>query len=135
MKIVLAIILSVIVIKTTNACDCYTDSLHIAIDRSEEIFLGEVVKIIDDPESCWKKDDCLSVFVTIQIDQNFKGEKKGIVIHTMKSTASCGYPFNLGEKYLVYADKTETGYSTRLCSRTIESNNERALSDLKELKK
>lgn len=42
-----------------------------------------------------------------------------VTVQTDTSTAACGYPFEVGETYLVYANRVSAGrYSASLCSRT-----------------
>jgi hypothetical protein len=51
-----------------------------------------------------------------------------VTVYTASSSASCGYPFNQGQEYLIYAYRTDgsaqpfdypaNGFSTLLCTRT-----------------
>jgi hypothetical protein len=53
------------------------------------------------------------------IEKLLKGEiKDSIIIETGFGGGDCGYQFQEGVEYLVYAYKKERGYSTSICSRT-----------------
>jgi hypothetical protein len=48
-----------------------------------------------------------------------KGEvRRTVDVYTGLGGGDCGYSFELGQEYLVYAYATRTGLSTNICSRT-----------------
>ncbi len=60
------------------------------------------------------------VRVTFDVDQVWKGPVRAqLVAWTTGGGASCGYVFDVGEEYLVYADGTEDELKVYLCSRTM----------------
>ena len=104
---------------TVLACDCrIAPGVNKAVYETESIFVGKVVSVTDDPESCYLG-DCLGVYVQIEVQACLKGiNSSNVTLYTMKQTASCGFPFEMGEGYLIYADSNGRELSVSLCSRT-----------------
>lgn len=83
-----------------------------ALGQSDAVFVGTVVEI--QTESRWRKT------ISFEIESIWKGKLQSrIMITTGSGNADCGFPFELGEIYLVYASKgSETVPSTNICTRT-----------------
>jgi hypothetical protein len=62
---------------------------------------------------------------TFEIEEAFKGIKgESVKIHTDAGGGSCGYPFEVGKEYLVYAyGASEDSLGTGMCSRTSPASN------------
>lgn len=94
-------------------CDC-VDPNSIPIDetikKSTAIFIGEVLSI--EAEATYLK-------IKFDVLASYKGinERAYIIVRTAKNQAACGFPFRVGEKYLVFT-YGEDGFYTGLCSRT-----------------
>lgn len=59
------------------------------------------------------------LLVTLRVERTFEGpESAQLVVVTSDNTAACGYPFEQGERYLVYATRYEGAFHTGLCTRT-----------------
>jgi hypothetical protein len=65
------------------------------------------------------------VSVTLEVTTTWKGiAEKNVVVHTASDSAACGFNFEVGESYLVYAYRTgEEGakdrtLATNICTRT-----------------
>jgi hypothetical protein len=59
------------------------------------------------------------VLVTFDVSQVWKGpEFTSLAVSTAQSSASCGYTFEFGRDYLVYAYGAEENLEVGLCSRT-----------------
>lgn len=57
--------------------------------------------------------------VTFRVDKHWKGTPgQSLTVQTSATTATCGYPFKVGQTYLVYADRRQGGLQTNQCSRT-----------------
>jgi serpin B len=57
--------------------------------------------------------------VTFAVSHVWKGpEESVLVVKTARDSASCGFPFQTGQEYLVYAFDTGAELTTHLCSRT-----------------
>ncbi len=107
------------------ACSCESEPSDLASallrarKRADAVFVGRV-RVIDFEPTSGRRG--LNV-VTFDVAQTFKGpaHKQHVVMTIPFDGATCGYPFEVGEDYLVYADKDEkpTGrFITSWCSRT-----------------
>jgi hypothetical protein len=115
------------------ACSCVrpgpseTENINSAVKDSAAVISGEVVEITENTQ--------FSKLVKININSVWKGSKKRqIEITTGNGGGDCGFPFEVGEIYLIFANGSKGGeYSTNICNRT----NLLSLSetDLKVLKK
>lgn len=57
--------------------------------------------------------------VTFHVDKHWKGEPaQSLIVQTFATTAMCGYPFKVGQIYLVYAKHRQGKLQTNQCSRT-----------------
>lgn len=87
-----------------HACSCVMPQLEGAIASADAIFEGQVVTFEDGR-------------VQMRITQAWKG----IDTETLEFSAGpaiCQYPFEVGGFYLVYAERSDSGLATHLCSRT-----------------
>jgi hypothetical protein len=84
------------------------------------------------PPSFW--DSMKARRFEIQVMESWKGPEvhKVVEVFTSGSDGECGYPFELGRTYLVYAYEHEGDYVVSLCSRT--RSLEKAYFDLKYLR-
>src|SRR5262245_25699747 len=68
-----------------------------ARDKSKAVFSGEVLEIIRYPKS-------LSLEVKFRVENSWKQVRTNqVVIHTGRGGGDCGYQFEIGERYLIYA--------------------------------
>ena len=86
-----------------------------ALAASSAVFTGKVVAVEDVGD--------FQRSVTIEVASSWKGVKaKTVTVKTAKDSAACGYGFEKGKSYLVYAREVKEGeakvLSTNLCSRT-----------------
>ncbi|HEX6289822.1 MAG TPA: hypothetical protein VFZ66_11555 [Herpetosiphonaceae bacterium] len=59
------------------------------------------------------------VNVAFQVDQVWKGQvPRSVIVQTARDSASCGFTFQNGGEYLVYAQTIDGQLSVSLCSRT-----------------
>lgn len=102
-----------------HACSC-AEPLPVeeAFERATHVFSGEVVDVIDPRAKQRYRSTADPVEVVVKVDRVWKGEVTArMSVSTALSSVSCGYPFEKGESYLIYAsDLWET--DTNLCSRT-----------------
>jgi hypothetical protein len=86
--------------QAARACDFDEPPPERVFDEATAVFAGEVVAIVpveDDPAS-----DYLAV--TFEVDRVWKGVSQSpLTVETHRDEATCGYPFQEGERYLVYA--------------------------------
>ena len=108
------------------ACSCAlpplgkTENQLIKLERkkSQAIFSGEVTEIIipklPSGEESW------TATIKFKVLQSWKGIKtETVTVYTTNVCCICGYKFEIGEHYLVYANGTAKGeLSTDTCTRT-----------------
>ena len=100
-----------------------------SLAAADAVLLGEVAKVEQtaDAGSAGRLD------VVVEVERWFKGEGGARAeMITAASTAACGFPFEEGRRYLIYATETEDGaLQVSLCSRSRPA--EQATEDLEEL--
>jgi hypothetical protein len=90
-----------------------------ARDGSAAVFAGQVTAIEAPGPVGGLINSADPVKVTVQVSQVWKGSLNStLVVTTARDSASCGYSFDLGGEYLVYAYDAEGELNTNLCSRT-----------------
>lgn len=95
-----------------------------AMKNAAAVFSGTVTGI--------QQPDKGGLKVAIRVHERWKGpEATTLTVTTAGNTAACGYPFENGEKYLVYALGDGDSLATNVCTRT--QPYESAAQDLKEL--
>lgn len=116
---------------SASACKCVPpEGPAEELKRADAVFSGRVTGISRQAKS---GDPFTSVKVTFTVIKRWKGEKRSqLTVFTNSHSAACGYAFNKGESYLVYADADEKGrLVTTSCSRTANLKNTQ--DDVKEL--
>jgi hypothetical protein len=101
------------------ACSCpvpiepLKKQVQSAFSSADTVFSGEVIEIKESPT------DKYSLLVKFKVAKSWKGESKNeITITTAKENAMCGYSFETGKTYLVYANGQNEDLFTTNCSRT-----------------
>lgn len=65
------------------------------------------------------------------VSETFKGAvQEKMVVRSATDSATCGYNFTVGERYLVYAFGKDERLSTNLCTRTRSANGSEAEDEL-----
>lgn len=101
------------------ACSCMVtdapleEQIETAYKDASAVFSGEVISVTD------SADDSYSYAVKIKVAKSWKGGKaKEITVTTGKDSAMCGFNFEVGKSYLVYAHGEAEKLSTNICSRS-----------------
>jgi hypothetical protein len=106
------------------ACSCVRPTFEDARSSSAAIFEGRV----DEISPVEGTDE---VRVRFHVTQAWRGvEHEGVEIQTASNGAACGFPFEAGQHYLVYAGQREQTLMVSLCSRTArmdDANDDRQL--------
>ena len=101
------------------ACSCILDEetpAEIQIKKAYEgaaaVFSGEVVEITKEPGD-------FNVKVKIKLEKSWKNKLSDeVIIRTGINDGLCGYEFEIGKKYLVYAYGEKDNLRTDICRRT-----------------
>lgn len=103
------------------ACSCIMpESPQQTLQKSAAVFTGRVTGMtgeVDGPLG-FGGSSADPVIVSFDVSRAWKGiTENRVEIITAQSSASCGYRFEKGKEYLVYAYESEGKLSTGLCSR------------------
>ena len=103
---------------TVYACSCVVPPAPLtSLGFSKAVFAGQVTNI-DVPGGLIQSSGD-PVKVSFDVSQSWKGPTgKNITVSTPRSGASCGYGFQAGQEYLVYARGDNNDLLVSLCSRT-----------------
>lgn len=101
------------------ACSCMEQTTKEHLDSSQAVFTGKVLRIDEFHPSFPLISSSDPLTITFQTDTVWKGQPEKIIkVNTALESASCGYPFELSKKYLVYAYSSDQVLTTGLCSGT-----------------
>ncbi len=93
------------------ACSCESGFAFAAYVRSDEIFTGRILTIKQDPTSELER-----LIVRVRVGESLKGTAAGEV--KVISGGTCGFTFEQGREYLIYATDEPDGLNVHLCNRT-----------------
>lgn len=106
---------------STIACSCAVWSTCQAYGAAKAVFVGKVIEgraaeRMSDMVKAGTKD----LTFKFSVSRAFLGVKKGdtVVVHTGFGFGDCGFPFEKGEEYVVYAHDNKGTLQTGICSRT-----------------
>lgn len=117
-----------------SACSCAPEELDKAVLRADYILVGTIRSRQDTPpDSHGISSDADPVYFEVAVERMLKGEPHALVtVVTPGMSASCGYPFEQGTRYLIFgyhADGTppehiqkENVIRTNLCTLTTAEN-------------
>src|SRR5699024_5073193 len=93
--------------KKSHACDCRISEDPLAEkEMYDGVFSGEVVEIVDKAKNKRIQSSADLLEVRLTIKETWKGvEQTAITLFTERDSASCGFPFEVGEEYLIYANQ------------------------------
>ena len=100
-----------------QACSCLPPgSPSEELEKADAVLAGRVVllqEIPDKPDAYYYR-----MMVGLEVSAVWKGPAYELMyVRTSRSDISCGFTFEYGERYLVYAYEHADGYETSLCSR------------------
>lgn len=116
---------------SSEACSCvgFGPACTEAVSpRVSAVFLGTVVSISSSfrlPRSLDTRELSASLFggmvdVTLTVQEAYKGvSSKEVVVSTNRAESACGFPFKMGEQYVVYANEQKGKLFTSICQRTL----------------
>ena len=127
---VLAVVFALTRAAQVEACSCIRETPAEGFARADAVFSGRIAEVKPNPDSGRG-----GFLVSIEVLEAWKGVTEPIVkVSTAANSAICGYAFQVGRSYLIYAVRDD-GRPLRvsLCSRT--QLLEEAREDLKSLGK
>ena len=108
---------------TIHACECVeSNSPTERLNEASAVFLGRVVKMhfedwpFDIDSTAVPPEEPLTV--EFNVHTVWKGEVSKVTHLTTARSEPCGFPFNMFQDYLVYADGKVGSLEVRACSRT-----------------
>ncbi|MFC4411808.1 LPXTG cell wall anchor domain-containing protein [Chungangia koreensis] len=128
MKIIRLLILSVLTFTllvnfsapVTYACSCAMPGPPTEeMARSGAVFTGKVIQIVDRNKTGLTFSSADPMEVVVAVDEIWKGiDESQVVVVTERSSASCGFEFEVNKEYIIYASKDDDQLRASLCSRT-----------------
>ena len=121
MSLLLAALAWVLVPLSAAACDCgYAGAPCKAFEKTPTVFVGRVVKISTIDLKTASGDDYKDRLVSFEVERSYRGltTKTAVVLSGWNS--DCGYRFQEGVRYLVYAypHSPTAKLTTSICTRT-----------------
>ena len=120
-RVLLAGVVLLLASRAVSACDCslprpgkpIKQVVAEARNKSRAVFSGTVVAIDRKPGD-------LYVAVRFEVEEFWKGAlRKEVTVFTGQGGGDCGYKFEVGQRYLVYAyTYNDTELGTNICQRT-----------------
>jgi hypothetical protein len=140
-KIILAVFafafFSVLNASSVSACTCLLSPTAESLDsvvkkaykNSSAVFVGEVLEIVQKP-------NVFFVEVKFAVEQKWNDRiEKTVAVTTGKGGGDCGYPFEVGKKYLVYASNGNNILRTNICTKTALAENNKDIAVLNKIKR
>lgn len=114
MRTALAISL-LLLARAAQACSCIQLPAEHSFEDAALVFSGVVENIEASSDPAWRERR-----VTLRVMQWWKGEQleRTIEVHTGLGGGDCGYPFERGQSYLVFASRANGTSYTGICSGT-----------------
>ena len=114
---VVALLLGLVVPRAVAACDCVASTPCRAVAHADAVLIGRVLSVVDAPDGQWAR------VVRVAVSESFIGGHTGeIEVRTGMGGGDCGYRFDVGSTYVVYAHRTDAGeLTTSICSRTAKT--------------
>ena len=122
---ILATLAAVMYPSIVSACSCMESALPCGSLEGSSVFIGTVQSRSDSPKEGNANQPRPGYDFKIAVVEAFAGVKgEEVTVRTATESAACGYLFEIGQTYLVYASATPGGgYSVSLCSRTRRISN------------
>lgn len=102
-------------------CSCATlPPMEAEFARSDSVFVGRVVQMSIEAraEGNYRYEVKVCRFEIIEAYKGIETQKKEFSVVTRMSGSACGFPFELGDRYLVYASVYRGEMETSVCRRT-----------------
>ena len=123
-EILVLVLLFLIIIgffpRQASACSCaIPESVKDELNRKTAVFSGKVIKMKDVNRLSYIKSSGDPIKVLFDVNESWKGiDTSQVIVSAARSSASCGYEFELNKEYLVYAYGEIDNLETGICERT-----------------
>ena len=110
------VVLASLMAPSAWACTCIAPPPpQEALEASDAVFLGRVVQVRRDASDINEG----HLFATIEVERTWKGGiGQRVTVQTAPNSAMCGFYFQEGERYIVYAAEQEGALTTNICTRS-----------------
>lgn len=99
-----------------DACQCHdVPTVLEAAESSDLIFVGTVLSVVS---VRYESGQFVRQRVMLRVDEGLKNASMSRYALDTPAPESCGYPFEIGRQYFVYASAFREGFTTSLCGRT-----------------
>lgn len=107
---------------TSYACSCAAPGpVEEELERSAAVFIGKVKAVVDQKADSEIQSSADPIAYIIKVDEIWKGiHETEVVVYSERHTASCGFTFEEGREYLIYASLSDDKLHVSLCSRTTD---------------
>ena len=117
------LIFALALMSAVRALGCSCDTLppmEVEFARSDSVFVGRVVQMSVESrnEGDYHYEVKVCRFQVIEAFKSIEDQKKELTVITPMSGTACGFPFELGDRYLVYASAYHGELETSICRRT-----------------
>jgi hypothetical protein len=90
-----------------------------ALSQADAVFIGRVIAWHNAKIETSPGRRASGYSFVFEVERLFKGRRASeVAVFTGIGRGDCGYPFQVGEQYLVYAFYTKEGLETNICTRT-----------------
>ena len=110
----------------SQECTCQKPDFQAAYDSAAVVFLGKVTEFTTNWVSGGMK-------ASFQVSQKWKSEGESFIVVNTPFPQNCGYTFEVGKTYLIYAQKKRVTHKSSACYRILPIEN--AQEDLEKLGK
>jgi hypothetical protein len=102
------------------SCSCAPKpSVGKALSQADAVFVGRVIAWHNATIETAPGHSSSGYSFAFEVEKLFKGARASeVAVLTGIGRGDCGYPFQVGEQYLVYAFYTKEGLETNICTRT-----------------
>ncbi|HIW33427.1 MAG TPA: hypothetical protein IAA29_11635 [Candidatus Paenibacillus intestinavium] len=122
--VIVVLLLSGVVVgehKSAYACSCSmsSGSFEEELASSDYVFDGVVTNMVGESSTTETYSSAYPVEWTFQVNGSWKGEvTEAMTIYSAASSNSCGYEFNKGTRYAVFAKNIDDTIEVSYCSKT-----------------
>ena len=117
--IFLAVLAVPVIASPCWACSCAPQDRRDQAKRADLVFTGvaKSEKVIDEGDPEYEGDEIIGT--RFRVGRAYKGHPgRWVTVGSHVNSATCGYDFEMGKRYTVFAYEQNDGYRTDLCSGT-----------------